>query len=519
MLRNKFVTFCSYTLRARSGAKYAISSAHFIADSWQLTSITLDCSPVIPHSTSFNSLQQRCLMYYDIQTRFVYGMVNESLDCDKTDMDEQPWTCLDALCENCVNIFLKTERVQSCLVMARSFMAYLIAAGVVTDIQTHENGTTDIPMTTWWMTFQYCSNLLKLRPTLSEYGHGAARGVIFPDPQWEILEDVVAVVKPFMVVHRFFDQTAYVTSSFTPFFLGKINEDLLALASSPSTVVRECLVEIRSKLNSLWGARDDRFASVPFNDQASPASNGVPMKILMSAALDPRVKLLGVADGAESDVIWDAIEKNLIDIHAQVHNSSNTLSSESETKDSPMEGLGDSVERMPLSVTLLEMKSVDEDIFAPFNQARKQSEFELDTSINLFACDQAKHEVHSYRKMEKMELRIHNADGLLVFNNPFAWWRQHSSVLPLLSRLAMRVLAIPATAKSTNRLYTQSGGREMFDLARTLDHSQGAEIIVCLRENWEELERQIVSEPLQRKRKVEETVVPVATGVISVMGI
>ncbi|CAM9536298.1 unnamed protein product, partial [Hapterophycus canaliculatus] len=41
--------------------------------------------------------------------------------------------------------------------------------------------------------------------------------------------------------------------------------------------------------------------------------------------------------------------------------------------------------------------------------------------------------------------------------NPLAWWAQHSVTLPLLQELASRVLCVPASSASSERLFSKAG--------------------------------------------------------------
>jgi hypothetical protein len=55
-----------------------------------------------------------------------------------------------------------------------------------------------------------------------------------------------------------------------------------------------------------------------------------------------------------------------------------------------------------------------------------------------------------------------------IFTNPLDWWRVNAIRFPLLAKLAMRILAIPATSAPSERVFSLAGITIANDQARLL---------------------------------------------------
>ena len=62
------------------------------------------------------------------------------------------------------------------------------------------------------------------------------------------------------------------------------------------------------------------------------------------------------------------------------------------------------------------------------------------------------------------------------------WWRQHSSSLPILSRVARRYLNIPATSASSERIFSSAG--LLVTKKRSVINSNTVAEVTFLQSNW-----------------------------------
>ena len=65
---------------------------------------------------------------------------------------------------------------------------------------------------------------------------------------------------------------------------------------------------------------------------------------------------------------------------------------------------------------------------------------------------QAQNDIRVYKKMERQR----HAPPKIV-GEPLEWWRTNAASLPYLARLARKLLCIPATSASTERIFSSAG--------------------------------------------------------------
>ena len=91
-------------------------------------------------------------------------------------------------------------------------------------------------------------------------------------------------------------------------------------------------------------------------------------------------------------------------------------------------------------------------------------------------------EISTYRdSIPSIEFQS-KVDGIKVLSNPLMWWKNNASNLPLLSRLARRILCIPATSAPSERVFSIAG-LTITKLRSSLS-SDNACAIICLHDTW-----------------------------------
>jgi len=73
-----------------------------------------------------------------------------------------------------------------------------------------------------------------------------------------------------------------------------------------------------------------------------------------------------------------------------------------------------------------------------------------------------------------------------TYSDPLAWWKEHEKIYPNLSKLARRVLAIPATSAPSERLFSVAGLTISNSRASLLP--ENAEAVIFLHDNWGKIE-------------------------------
>jgi zinc finger BED domain-containing protein 1 (E3 SUMO-protein ligase ZBED1) len=101
--------------------------------------------------------------------------------------------------------------------------------------------------------------------------------------------------------------------------------------------------------------------------------------------------------------------------------------------------------------------------------------------------DKVKAEIAHYRALPFLAGKKVAEDGKIIYANPLEWWKSHEVRLPLLSRLARRVLCIPATSAPSERVFSAAG----LTIAnrRAALNAENAAALIFLHDSWPEVER------------------------------
>ena len=89
-------------------------------------------------------------------------------------------------------------------------------------------------------------------------------------------------------------------------------------------------------------------------------------------------------------------------------------------------------------------------------------------------------ELLEYRKLNKIDMRLTNSTA--EYNNPLDWWRFRATEFPRLSRMARKILAIPATSAPSERVFSVAG--LTITKLRSRLRPDNASCLVFLKENW-----------------------------------
>ena len=110
------------------------------------------------------------------------------------------------------------------------------------------------------------------------------------------------------------------------------------------------------------------------------------------------------------------------------------------------------------------------------------------------------YELGESKEAPRLEMREVRADGTEGdHTNPLLWWHKNSLAYPLLSKLAKKLLCIPATSAPSERVFSVAG-RTITKLRSRL-RPDNAACLVFLKENWK------ITEALKLKAIVLPTIV------------
>jgi hypothetical protein len=243
---------------------------------------------------------------------------------------------------------------------------------------------------------------------------------------------------------------------------------------------------------------------------------GIPPKTLLAFMLDPRFKNLPYVPQQDHARLWSMLQDELVTSIEKTEQLNAATAAAAPTNAVIMDVTSDTEDEAatpaaPAPSAAAASDGIDwdaelagEDDFAP---ARAASEAAADTEEQLAARRilAARAELRTYKQME----RLRHAPPTFV-GDPLAWWRDTAATLPHLSNLARKLLCIPATSASSERIFSSAGHTITARRARLT--SENASMILFLRGSYEKVrefsemrERRLAAQQRQspaKKRKV-----------------
>lgn len=113
---------------------------------------------------------------------------------------------------------------------------------------------------------------------------------VLSDADWEVLEDLKALLKPIAEVQRFMQGQKMITLSEVPFHAHNLRKHLTAMADEPASRIKDTAQLMLEDFNARW-------------------TGDWPRAVLIAAALDPRTKLMKCF-GAEDKVSFCTVLVN-----------------------------------------------------------------------------------------------------------------------------------------------------------------------------------------------------------------
>lgn len=311
--------------------------------------------------------------------------------------------------------------------------------------------------TRWWATYAMVQRMLVLQPYLNlmaDAGHFSKK---LTCDEWERLEVIEKVLKPFMAFQKLLEGQKYVTCSFLPSVVKLMRDHLSANAGvSPEYQFEEeipneadlCETERLSRyllgfLNIHFGSGVD-VLSENLTRGFGNRQKGIPILVYFAHALDPRFKHLqvGVPD-VEKDTLWAQILLELVRIHPT------PLPADPEPAHPA--AIPDAAPAAAVPQADPVAANFESDDF--YHQLQPVGTLAAPETVHDDVQALLTEELDRYRRVPILPFK----DAAYEFNNPLAWWRDHESEFPNIARLARRILAIPATSAPSERVFSTAG--------------------------------------------------------------
>jgi len=302
-------------------------------------------------------------------------------------------------------------------------------------------------ITRWWSTYRSIERLLTLRPSI-EYLTQAAPpiGYTLSTDEWDTLLVVKSVLEPFRNVQLYLEGANYQTLGFVAYGINDLRygldisiTNILAIASPTETeaAILRLLSAMKAKFIEKFGPGKRAGSKLLENycEYRRPGVRnshvGIPKITMMASFLDPRFKHLKIFDSADRLLI-------IADVHAEMELQYNRDAA----------AISD-IEAPPVQRRRVEY--AENTLF--FRIAEMQNETDP-VDFELQDCIQRELEAYINEQCVPMEVAI--SETQKRYTDPLEWWRCHSN-FKLLSLVAKRILCIPATSASSERVFSDAG--------------------------------------------------------------
>lgn len=231
-------------------------------------------------------------------------------------------------------------------------------------------------------------------------------------------------------------------------------------SGDPPKEIRRYATVMLNKFEELWGDCWGDATSLHETRGFRNRRIGIPKKVLMATALDPRTKQLSALSLHEQNCIWEYIILEL----------KNLIEKDLIEKELLAKRRQESISIQPIR------KRPKFNLYGPISQAVMTTENTSDLI--------AKKEVAVYMSFQPMtEDNWFTDNGGKEKNlNPLLWWKREERSLPYLAQLARRILCIPATSASSERVFSAAG--MIVTKTRSRIKSDVTAQLLYIKKNW-----------------------------------
>jgi hypothetical protein len=332
-------------------------------------------------------------------------------------------------------------------------------------------------VTRWWSTYDMCERALYLRPALTAMDMNSElrssddpvnRASRCPTAtEWESLEQLSLLLKPFKAAQQTLEANQYVTSSLVHFLCQCIEEHLdqfmiptddppsdLEDHQEPADGLQDSIVELAGIMledfQSRWGnlsrpwPKDGVVLRGRMRRQV-----GVHPNLLIATAVDPRFKAMSKIDEDQQEEIKSHLLIQMVIAKKQLLAKKQVLLSTTEKASTPMESL----KKKPRLTRKAATRGFHgRNVFSVYAVTHAAA-----GAANARGNDQ---DLEDECKLELQ--RFFAADGIPIckdtedeaFEDPLPWWKVNKTVFPTVWLIAKYHLGIPATSANAERCFS-----------------------------------------------------------------
>ena len=314
-------------------------------------------------------------------------------------------------------------------------------------------------VTRWWSTYSMCERLLRLKTYIAVMANEELITNL-SDAQWALINDITSILRPFMTAQKVLEGEKYITISLVPSIISNIRKGLKKEMDKVdnSEYVSRMLRTLFDSFQTEWGCGDidtmydEHRALGPRNRH-----KGFRQAHMLAAALDPRSKGLQLFGHNDKRKIWELLT-------AKAESLAKTHFPTIYDGAPPCHHGDDDID--DLLFDLVDVPVVQLDM--------QQKDAALMESVAA--------EISSYKSFATLPRTLASGEH----PDPLVWWRNHKAMFPILSKLARRILCIPATSASSERLFSTAGLTIANDRASLLPDN--AVDLIFLHDTWRVVE-------------------------------
>jgi hypothetical protein len=301
-------------------------------------------------------------------------------------------------------------------------------------------------VTRWWRTYRCIERLLALRPSI-EYLTQATPpiGYTLSTDEWDTLLVVKSVLEPFRNVQLYLEGANYQTLGFVAYGINDLRYGLdisirnIQAITSPTeaeAAILGLLSAMKTKFNEKFGPGKRAGSKLleNYSEYRRPGVRnshvGIPKITMMASFLDPRFKHLKIFDSADRLLI-------IADVHAEMELQYNRDAAISDIEAPPVQRRRVEYAENTLFFRIAEMQNETDPV-----------DFELQDCIQ--------RELEAYINEQCVPMEVAISETQKRYTDPLEWWRCHTN-FKLLSLVAKRILCIPATSASSERVFSDAG--------------------------------------------------------------
>lgn len=323
--------------------------------------------------------------------------------------------------------------------------------------------------TRWWSTWSMLERLLVLTPSIDTLIiNKSVNTTALTETQKKVLTETESLLAPIAKCQKMLEGDKYPTVSSVPFMIWKMRKTLQGFSETTETTRSPPVVHLAQKMYTDFV--DNRYGdgSIVFlpDYRLGRLQRYVSLHriVIVAAFLDPRFKQLDpFVPKEEKDYVYQHVF-TLMKATQPVEEST-TVSTDTDRQ--PVNPVSTT------SSTINGRAADDDDLFA-----------ELRTTNTLPDPDDVDH----FATMCSVELeRYKRINSILMQQDPLDWWSKNATTFPVLSILAMRYLAIPATSAASERLWSRASN--IITKSRSQIRSHVVADLMFLKENGHILQK------------------------------